>query len=383
MTLPDQLHSKYGNPLEWTSAKKASFLLDVYFVGQCVYFVSLFFALNSDALRPAMNLEQAYQHLAYFKLLLLFTLIAVAGIKIVSRSCKDCVLYEHIAAQFFAITHVYYGYTIGLMALPTGVVLAGVPVLGFIVFNRKVVVFSSLSAIITVILFSFATFKDILPYAPLAKSITQSNGQLEPTWMAVYIFFAAPLLVIIFAITYYVLHRWRLREEEVQFLSTTDSLTGLLNRRSIMERLEHAKEISEKTCQPLAVIMVDLDHFKQINDTWGHSIGDCALQSAANALKSTIRQHDFVGRYGGEEFLVILPGLEAEQAQILAERIRIAVADTKVDVNPQVTLGVTASLGMCCCGLGRKLSLEDLIKQADMALYKAKHDGRDKLVVAG
>lgn len=374
---------QFGNPIEWGSAKRAFALLVVYLLGQCIYLFSLWFALGSDTLTQFLNIELAQAHLQHFRQFTITSLFLICAVAVLARQWPSCHAYEHLAVQYFAISHVYYGYTIGLMGLPTGVVLAGVTVLGFISMNRSAVVYGFATAMIALLSITYLTLSGQIPYAPLAATSVQYDSQLQTVWTAVYGVFSIPILAILFSISYIVLRRWRMREEQVQVLSSTDPLTGLLNRRCILEHLAKAKKKSELTGEPLAVVLLDLDHFKQINDTWGHDVGDNALRVAAETLKKTVRQNDFVGRYGGEEFLIVLPGLEPEQARMLAERIRLAIAGTKVDINLEATLNVTASLGMCCCQTKHQLSQDELIKQADAALYQAKNDGRDKLVVAG
>ena len=200
-----------------------------------------------------------------------------------------------------------------------------------------------------------------------------------PTAHTLLLLFSA--LLIIFALTYYVLQRWRVREQEANYHSRTDSLTGLVNRRCILELLEQEQKRSVRERAPLSVVMVDLDHFKLINDSWGHQVGDAVLVLASRALKHTLRQHDHVGRYGGEEFLVILPGLEAEQARNLAERIRVAIGEVMMDLPGGQHLSLSASLGMTSVSATHPVSVDVLIKQADTALYQAKSCGRDQVVV--
>jgi len=179
-----------------------------------------------------------------------------------------------------------------------------------------------------------------------------------------------------------VLQRWRVREQQVIDLSRTDSLTGLINRRYILELLSLEKKQCESKALPLSIVMVDLDYFKKINDGWGHAVGARALVAAAAALRSSVRQNDHVGRYGGEEFLVVLPGLDSTQARMLAERIRTTIAAVVLELPNNQCLSLSASLGMSSFAVTDDVSVDHLIKQADLALYRAKDSGRDQLVVA-
>ncbi len=382
MNIFAMLHKKLGNPLDWPSSKKASFLLQIHFLEQCLYLFSIYFLLNSPELSRHLNIEFSLLHLSFFKAIVMSTLGVIIIVKLLQHYWHESSAFEHIAAQIFAISQVYYGYCIGLMSLPTGVVLAGVPVVGFIFFHRRAVVYSVISSTIAIFAFSYATLIDLIPYAPLAHNITNPEGQLDPVWALIYCFFTLPHLILILFLSYYSLQRWRQREAEIHFMSSTDPLTGILNRRSILNHLILEHENSTRAGTPLSVLMIDLDHFKMINDTWGHSTGDEALIKAAATLSMVVRQNDFLGRYGGEEFLIILPGLEHDQAHHLAERIRIALSDTNIELEAGTPIKITASMGLCCADPDMNLTYEQLIHEADKALYRAKNSGRNRLVVS-
>lgn len=158
-----------------------------------------------------------------------------------------------------------------------------------------------------------------------------------------------------------------------------DPLTGLANRRSGTRRLaaDHARALRES--QPLSVLMIDLDHFKQVNDRWGHATGDRVLMATASVLHDELRGADLGVRHGGEEFLVILPGASSEQARRAAERIREGIAAFSVEV-PDTSLRVTASIGIATLAEGE--SPDELVARADVALYGAKSAGRNRCVLA-
>ncbi len=168
------------------------------------------------------------------------------------------------------------------------------------------------------------------------------------------------------------LRRARQRIEE---LSRRDSLTGLTNRRWLDEVFRVEVERSKRYDAPLSVVMVDLDHFKAVNDSFGHTVGDQVLRSAADALAGAARMTDVVGRYGGEEFLALLPNTRIEQARVLAERLRAALREMPVAFRPEP---VTASFGVAQWAPGD--SPTDVVDRADEALYEAKHAGRDRVV---
>jgi len=161
-------------------------------------------------------------------------------------------------------------------------------------------------------------------------------------------------------------------------LATTDQLTGLFNMRYMRECLDVELENSHRSS--LTCLMIDIDHFKRINDTFGHLRGDEVLIRVARTLKSSLRLVDMVGRVGGEEFLVVLPSTGHDRAMAIGERIRQAVQADKIEGNGK-TIRMTVSVGVVTTPAPELKNKEDLIKAADDALYAAKRSGRNKVVV--
>ncbi len=173
-----------------------------------------------------------------------------------------------------------------------------------------------------------------------------------------------------------------LLHDDLQRVAALDPLTGLYNRRFGMKRLEEELARIQRNQTPLSLIIVDLDHFKRLNDTYGHLAGDKVLVRAASVIRDMLRKGDVVMRYGGEEFIAILPGSDVEDGQEIAERIRFALAQSQVDIAGH-TLSVTASLGIACTADDRLTSAEPLMKLADSRLYAAKSGGRDRVIAEG
>jgi two-component system, cell cycle response regulator len=165
-------------------------------------------------------------------------------------------------------------------------------------------------------------------------------------------------------------------QDQLVAQATHDSLTGLLNREAILEVLDHetARAVRNKT--PLAVIMADIDHFKSVNDEHGHLVGDSVLREAAKGMLNSVRAYDSVGRYGGEEFLIVAPGCGLGEASQLAERLRRNVKKAAVKA-PGVSVPVTISFGVADVSICQNAS--DLLRSADEALYAAKRSGRDRV----
>jgi diguanylate cyclase (GGDEF)-like protein len=168
-------------------------------------------------------------------------------------------------------------------------------------------------------------------------------------------------------------------QESLKEQALRDSLTGLWNRRAIFTMLEREIHRAQRDRFPITLVMIDLDHFKNINDTHGHLIGDDVLRETASRLTDTMRPYDFAGRYGGEEFLIVLPSCSPQNGLQRAEHFRRAIAGMPVPtcIGP---LAVTCSLGVASWDEG--MPPEDLIHRADEALYRAKHQGRNCVCAA-
>jgi diguanylate cyclase (GGDEF)-like protein/PAS domain S-box-containing protein len=161
-------------------------------------------------------------------------------------------------------------------------------------------------------------------------------------------------------------------------LSRTDDLTGLLNRRALIERLGDEVLRSRRYKADLALIICDIDYFKEINDTYGHDAGDKVLRIISTLIKELLRQTDMIGRYGGDEFLLILPETSLEGAKEIAERIRHAVEEYEINIGFAEPIKTTLSLGVAQFNV-EKEDTNDLIKRADNALYVAKGKGRNRV----
>jgi diguanylate cyclase (GGDEF)-like protein/PAS domain S-box-containing protein len=172
----------------------------------------------------------------------------------------------------------------------------------------------------------------------------------------------------------------RLREA-LRAQSTKDPLTGLYNRRYLQEMLEREVRRAIRAEQALGILILDLDHFKTFNDTYGHEAGDTVLREAASFLGRSVRAEDFVCRYGGEEFVVVLPTADLHAAEARAERIRAKLRELVVVHNGRSVGSITASIGVAALP-NHGTSEKDLLQAADAALYRAKREGRDRVAVA-
>jgi diguanylate cyclase (GGDEF)-like protein len=159
--------------------------------------------------------------------------------------------------------------------------------------------------------------------------------------------------------------------------SIMDHLTQVHNRPFIMKVFEDAFMQTKRYQQVFSCILLDIDDFKRINDTYGHPIGDMVLKETAKQIADQLRKTDSVGRYGGEEFLIILPNTNIAEAEHVAEKVRLAVAETSVH---KIDLRITISLGVCDTQMNNPTSQEDMLHKVDIALYEAKNNGKNRTV---
>lgn len=172
------------------------------------------------------------------------------------------------------------------------------------------------------------------------------------------------------------------QRDAMQTLATTDALTGLMNRREMLRTGEEEVARAVRYHTPLSLMMLDIDHFKRVNDTWGHQTGDQAIQALAHAMLSVVREHDVVGRYGGEEFLIVLPHTDAPSVHTVAERIRSRVEGNTHTLSERgEVVRFTVSIGVVTLTESAQ-SFSQLMVLADNALYQAKAAGRNRVIAA-
>ena len=170
--------------------------------------------------------------------------------------------------------------------------------------------------------------------------------------------------------------------EAMRFKATHDILTGVWNRGAILETLERETGRSRREGPSLGVLIADLDHFKSVNDTYGHLAGDAVLREVTRRMQMDIRPYDAVGRYGGEEFLILLPGCNGSDTGEKAERLREAISREAVET-PAGNLAVTMSIGGVATGDWPEDTANQILQMTDLALYRAKREGRNRTVMAG
>jgi two-component system chemotaxis response regulator CheY len=175
--------------------------------------------------------------------------------------------------------------------------------------------------------------------------------------------------------------RLTMANEQLEAMAMHDSLTQLLNRRAIYNHAEAELNRAKRDTDPVSILLIDIDTFKRVNDTHGHLIGDYAICHIADCIRGSVRSYDWIGRWGGDEFLVVLPQTDPIGEKTVAERIRDGIHSSPLPLHTGENLFLTVSIGASSAGKPEELSLELLLQRADNALYQAKQDGRNCIAV--
>lgn len=344
-----------------------------------VYWLGMLYVLRRDDAARLIHADFVREQLAIFALVSLGALLLWAlGLRL-RRRASTGLWYQHLTANYFGFALVWAGYITGSLNLAAGVVLMGAAVTGYIVLDRRVIVPAFINAVLALLALTVASSMKLLPYAPALVPPDDADTRLF--WLHSHLFVAAPHIIFCLVITLWMLQQWRRSEDRVLRLGTTDGLTGLYNRRSILQMLQREQARAAETNAPLAVGMLDLDYFKRINDHRGHLVGDRVLRAVADALRDPLPGDARIGRFGGEEFLVVLPGADASEATTIVESLRRAIQDLPLEDDQGRALPVTASVGLCCSADGDRRDADALVSTTDRALYQAKHQGRNRVVV--
>jgi diguanylate cyclase (GGDEF)-like protein len=211
------------------------------------------------------------------------------------------------------------------------------------------------------------------------SALEEAQAQLGKIIVALCAATLALLLGTLYFFIYKLMRKLRDAQSRLEEMALTDALTGLFNRRYLFERLDAEFARAKRYRAPLSCIMVDVDHFKRINDTFGHQTGDEVLKGVADILKSFTRVSDVAARFGGEEFLLLLPGTDLEGARLTAEKLRCQLAEQEFFSDKGGKVCVTASFGCSAMALDADDGVEAFVRRADESLYTAKASGRNQV----
>jgi diguanylate cyclase (GGDEF)-like protein len=291
------------------------------------------------------------------------------------------------AGGVLVVTTVHmYAVTLALFTLAAGpfgsagwVGFLGGAVVGYLLFDR-VIALSGLMSYATLVVAGALMLRERV--WPALDGLLPPSSYAELSRAAVVRLSVSSLLLfgVSFAVIAFIIDSWRDRERLLQHMARTDGLTGLTNRRTFLELAERELLRARRYGSPMAVVLIDLDHFKRINDTHGHQAGDRVLVHAAHTLADAVRDVDTVARFGGEEFAILLPATDATGAVEVAQRCARRVADGVVTLDDGLPVVVTASMGVAVSAPHEPL--DGVLRRADQALYRAKEAGRDRVEMA-
>ncbi|MPW45477.1 GGDEF domain-containing protein [Acinetobacter guerrae] len=283
-----------------------------------------------------------------------------------------------LSIGLFTLTLCFSSYLIGTVSPATMVGYVSIVGVGLILFQRRMIYIAMIPASIMLLGCTYLSTLHIIPYAPMFNIYkTGGNTFTHPFWVYSMLFFSVPIFLTCLLLFEILLTQWRNREEYIQRLSQIDPLTNVLNRRSINLCLQHLHEQNHDTQCCYAIVLLDLDHFKQINDRYGHHIGDEVLIGVANCLSDHLRRQDYIGRFGGEEFILLLPNTPLAQVRSIAERCRLAIQKLSILVNEHTEIHISASFGIAMSNYNG--NPQEILNQADQALYAVKAMGRNQV----
>jgi diguanylate cyclase (GGDEF)-like protein len=342
-----------------------------------------FWAVGAYSLRhPALVPYYDFAFLRGFQRALLVFIgawVALVGVCLALRSRHPGArAVMHVTIQLYSIGNAVGAFAVGPMTTPHVVVLVGGAAVGLFLFDTRAVTLGIASAGATLAAGGLAVHRGLIPYAPMLAAPPYVDGQLSSFWLGQMALIGGSVGLVVLLLFAYLVTRLHDREARLVYLSQTDGLTGIANRRHFIERFGEEFARAERYRTPLAVVILDLDHFKRVNDQHGHLAGDRVIVGAAGALTHILRQHDSLARWGGEEFVMLLPQTDLHGAEAVAERCRAAVEEMVIDV-AGTALQVTVSIGVACHPHPRAARSEDLLQRADDALYRAKHAGRNRV----
>lgn len=294
------------------------------------------------------------------------------------RVTQKPAIYVHVVLWAYGMLAVTACYLIGTLNLMTGMIMMAAPTIGLILFSARLILSVFLAFICALLILSALAVLNYVPYAPGLGIGFRVDPSSSLYFTCSMIIAAAGYVIYQTFILLALLNAWHNREQKVRHQSATDALTGVANRRQILAHLEKCLTQIQRHDDRIALLMLDIDHFKKINDSHGHQIGDQALISVAQALRTCMRANDMVGRYGGEEFLIILPGADHTTAEEIAQRCRDSVSSVRLALG-KATLPITASIGAVSRTADTIDSIDSFIRLADDAMYAAKKAGRNRV----
>jgi len=367
---------EHGPLINWNMLKKCILLLTLASLMSIFWIIWDSFVLLNPITWQWVNLPLVRSKL-WTNIIMLFVFLSLI---------VPCYLYKDkkwvqeiipiLSVQVFTVLLCHMSYLIGSFSPATMVAYVSVVGVGLVLFDRKMIYCALIPATIALLFCNFLSMYGVLQYAPIFKLEVLNQAQMHPFWVGSMFFFLLPILIACLLLFEILLKQWRIRETAIQVLSRLDPLTNVMNRRSISNHLER---LHQQPNQLYSIVLLDLDHFKNINDHFGHSVGDQVLVELTKCLASNLRDRDMIGRFGGEEFILLLPNTKPAQAYSVAERCRVAITELSFTSEDHQEFSISASFGISSTLSANEPHL--IISQADQALYAVKAAGRNQVKV--
>lgn len=280
----------------------------------------------------------------------------------------------YLSAWFIAISMSYHAHLVGTLTPITGILLIGGGMYGMLLFDRWVTYPALACALVLLGISVIMTLSGQWVYAPVFRQMIMPTPDNALIWLANMMLFSLPITIGIFLLLDRMINQWKQNAADVWRLSQTDALTGLYNRHHLSNHLERQSQRAET----VSIALLDIDHFKQINDQCGHVVGDQVLQCVAVCLKQHTRHTDCLARFGGEEFIVVMPNTDADDAIAVIERCRIALQSIDARRDANHALRVSGSFGVIT--LQGQFDVSTALSDVDHLLYQAKAQGRNRVI---
>lgn len=366
-------------PLEWSAVDRCLLVGAI-----TVPFVGVYWLLGEHLLRhPDLAPYFDFAAVAIFQRLLavfigLWTALMIAAVALRRRAPESRTI-VHLTIQLYAIGNTIGAFSVGAVTSPHAFILVGGAAVALVLFDRRAVAFGVASSVLLIVVGAVALSRGEVHYAPLLAAPPYVDGTISPWWVMEMTMVEASVGGALLLLFSYLVRRLRDREARLLYISTTDALTGVANRRHFIDLFDNEFARAQRYGTPLSCVIMDLDHFKRINDRYGHLAGDRVLVAAAQVFKESIRTHDLLARWGGEEFVALLPQTDMAGAEALAERCRGALESATIRIDENTDVKVTTSLGIACHPFPVAASGDELLHRADVALYGAKRLGRNRM----
>jgi diguanylate cyclase (GGDEF)-like protein len=348
-----------------------------------VYWGVCQYVLHAEALRWVFDLRvlRITQSILIGYAIVWGALMALT-VGIIRRGYRGPTWLGHLTVQLYALPNLYAAYLLGPVTSPFLVVLLGSGLLGLLIFPPRIAWTAVVTVSLGLVVPEVARLQGAIPYAPLLYSSPHDDPNVTLFWSGLMWFIVASVSVLLMTLFHLLVQDLRAREAALSAMTRTDALTGLYNRRHFMEHLTREHGRSARYGRPLSCLMIDLDHFKRINDEHGHAVGDIVLKETSRRLSLALRATDMIARLGGEEFGALLPDTDIDGAQNVAERCRELVGATPVVIDGRPHVSVTASFGVAVFDTTSMPGPEDLLRAADTALYSSKGRGRNRVSIS-